>query len=557
MAAACNRINVNIIYNICLFVIALANALIPHQRNIYSLAFCFFINGLACGVIETASISRILRLWGKKSGVLLQVLDCMYGVGAVIGPFSSQPFLIEMNIQEIDDSFINPFTTAQPGSLATRPQSNDKRLIFTFDNSNHTVTADDLKLVYPYSIVSSYAAVVLITSLVMFCIESQDLIHPSREEKDHCSKPPQMLTSYIQRDDGICTSDQLANSLDQEKPSSHIPMQPLDTSHPMDNKSQSIACSASSLSSESVKGSHSSYGSIAGLETPNQEPLNVNDLSKQENNDKYRVCSLESFDKVNNNSLQTDNRESDCTCHKPVDQIESSTTNTLDNKSSSLNTSEKKDAEASSSSSSSSKFNKHRFSIVICAAFAYAFTNGMGTVEQAFLVKYVTLSKFSMTSARAAAIEGSSWITHVVCGVFSIFMIQKIGLKRTLIFSAFFIGLAHALLLTTFHTGQEWVLWAVVNIMSVGSTAVFGSLVAYMECKFSVTQRESSVYLIPNSLGNMIWPALIGASIDRFPDVFIVSMVFCGFLAVILISSVIFFAEKFYPKSVHTPQIAN
>lgn len=541
MAAACNRININIIYNICLLVIALANALIPHQRNIYSLALCFFLNGLASGVIETASISRILRLWGKKSGVLLQVLDCMYGVGAVIGPFSSQPFLIEMNIQEVEDTLINPFTTSSPNDHTSSSQSSEKKLIFTFDNSNTTVTPDDLRLVYPYSIVSLYTTVVLITSLVMFCIESQDLIHPSRESKDDSLRQPQMLTSYIQRDDTIRPHDEPIDRLDRDK-SSHIAMQPVDTSHDTNDTNKSIACStSSSFSLQSVKDSRYSYGSISNITTKDQvnlATLNVNDLSNNVETHKNQVNSLKSVDKQNNNNNETNNHDDE----KPVDSLDSNTPD--------------KPSNEQTNASSSNNFNLKRFSIVLAAAFAYAFTNGMGTVEQAFLVKYVTLSHFSITSARAAAIEGSSWITHVVCGVFSIFMIQKIGLKRTLIFSAFFIGAAHGLLITTFQTGQEWVLWAVVNIMSIGSTAVFGSLVAYMECKFSVTQRESSIYLIPNSLGNMIWPALIGATIDRFPDVFIVSMVFCGFLAVILISSVIYFAEKFYPKSVHTPQVA-
>lgn len=607
----CNRVNLNIVYNLCILLVALANAIIPHQRSIVFLGACFFLNGLAGGTIESASIARILTLWGKKSGVFLQALDCMYGLGAVIAPFASQPFLIEMKIIQVPDipevdlvfSDYNSTTEVTWTTSTSEPvNETSTKLIFIDEFTNQTVTPDHLKLVYPYSTVSLFAGFILFVSLILFCIEGHDKAHPSRGKDGQCDSPqsvPEIVQTYTAKceenyrpsevvnglnkqisskinspstKDFIGVNNQVKRSFLVNGSSSGID---LSKKYPQDEL-KDVPSNKSTI--DSVQSSSTIYGSICNdsngqRETPGSicdgkkfqilhltpltdKSINNNDLKLLQStesslddgnsDERNKVSSSKiiksSTTKGATNSLSDGNQSSKLQLRED-NFVENESKIVRDNLPGATDQSGKMDERVGEY-----KFTCRRLSIVICAAFTYAFANGMGMIEQSFLTKYVTISKFSLTSAKGASIEGSSWITHVVCGFLSIFVIQKIGLKRILIVSAVFIAAAHGLLITTFHTGQEWILWAVVNIMAIGTTSVFGVLVAYMETKFRVSPREASIYLIPNCLGNIIWPTFIGAFIDDMPDVFVLSMAFCGFMAVLLVSFVIFFAEKFYPK---------
>lgn len=623
----CNRVNLNIIFNLCILVASLANAIIPHQRSIIALGACFFLNGLAGGTIESASIARILTLWGKKSAILLQALDVMYGLGAVIGPFASAPFLIEMKIIEVPIDFDYYNVTSLTNFTTNQPESDiplEKKLIFLDETTNQTVTPDDLKIVYPYSTVSLFAAFVLLVSLIILCIEAQDKPHSSRNQEKNSNNlsnnnnnDSAYVKSYKKCED-ICEKNQRKkeqsinetnyignNRMRTEWPlhtkdSNGIPLGPICLK--IESKNQITSTVTSTVSVIDLD-ENSTYGSIENDHTnginiskdtfSNKKVQNSNSKLTQfndkriNNNDSnlvkmYHPDPTSTTDDDDTAATATvDDADDDVSPIESLDQAklkmrvtrvrgptdainvtnvsnqsskspEGNSGKTLENGKSQLY----KPGDNKSSDSRSHPFNCRRFSIVICAAFTYAFANGMGMIEQSFLTKYVTISRFGLTSARGASIEGSSWITHVVCGILSMFIIPKLGLKRVLIVSAIFIFIAHGLLVTTFHIGQEWVLWATVNIMAVGSTSVFGALVAYMETKFRVSPREASIYLVPNCIGNIVWPTFVGALIDPLPDVFIMSLAFCGFMAVLLTSVVIFLAEKFYPKSTKVSQVS-
>lgn len=347
--------NLQIVYITCILLLGVCNIVIPLVTSFgdpnpwtWGLLFpLFFLTGSAGGTIEAASIARLLILWGKESVTPLQLLDLAYGVGAIIGPFACQPFLLEVgNISDIRGSI------------------------------NASYSGEEVKIIYPYSFVGVFAIILATFSILTALREWSDSPHPTRLEGEG----------------------------------------------------------------------------------------NMSDISTTE---------------CNRSSIPTWKRRL----------------------------------------------------LLLLASLTYAYSNGMGMIEQGFLTKYVTISGYGLDAKTGASMGGTSWIVHIVSAVLFVFIIRRIGMANNLILAAIILTLSNLLLVVTTasHVYLSSILWSGIIGMAVGGCTFFACLVSFLEGMFSVSPRDSSFYLIPNCVGNIVWPLLVGRYIESLPDVFIYTMAGCGF----------------------------
>ena len=190
------------------------------------------------------------------------------------------------------------------------------------------------------------------------------------------------------------------------------------------------------------------------------------------------------------------------------------------------------------------------FLMVSLASLTYAFTNGMLNIESIFLTKYVSSSGFNLPSATGASLLGTSWTVHVVSVVVFVFLIRFLGVGVSLSIGVTLILLSNMVLLLTTACGfySPTVLWLCVVLMSIGGSTFFGPLVAFMEMYFPVSPAASSFYLIPNCIGNILWPLFVGHLFDNNPDIVVHSMASCAVISTILVLMIIIVADKMFKK---------
>ena len=168
-------------------------------------------------------------------------------------------------------------------------------------------------------------------------------------------------------------------------------------------------------------------------------------------------------------------------------------------------------------------------------------------IEQNFLTKYVTIGPFHLTAVTGASMTGSSWIIHTICGILFVFLIKKLGIAVNLLFGAFLIFLsANVLCFASFFFPTAVSLWAVVAGIAIGGTTFFSCLVAFMESKFPVTPRMTSLYLITNCVCNVMWPALVGQFIEDRPYVFVLVIYVCSTVSLITVVALIFMVNVWF-----------
>lgn len=187
--------------------------------------------------------------------------------------------------------------------------------------------------------------------------------------------------------------------------------------------------------------------------------------------------------------------------------------------------------------------------MVLLASLTYAFTNGMLNIESVFLTKYVSSSGFNLASATGASMLGVSWIVHVVSVVIFIFVIRVIGVASSMTLGVVTILLTNLVLAfstTIFQVYSSILLWSCIICMSVGGSTFFGPLVAFMENHFPVSPQASSLYLIPNYIGNTVWPLIVGHYFDGNPDTVIYSMSFCAVISTLLVIFIVFAGNKLF-----------
>ena len=145
---------------------AVLTALIPHVSELKYFLSMFFINGCFWGSMEAGANMMLLHLWGKEVSPFMQGWTFFFGVGSLLSPVVAQPFLLE---SKLSDGLIEE----------------NNILVGTSDNSTQEVflpNAQDLLLVYPYSIVALILTINSAWMLLIFLFWRNTEEHPSRKE---------------------------------------------------------------------------------------------------------------------------------------------------------------------------------------------------------------------------------------------------------------------------------------------------------------------------------------------------------------------------------------
>lgn len=107
------------------FVFGCLHASIPWIRSLPLLYFLGFLAGIGAGNYNAVATTWLLEMWSgqKVLGPLMQALSLMYGVGAILGPLVTRPFVmggspINKNQTKIDEQEFRRNRLAHPFAIA-------------------------------------------------------------------------------------------------------------------------------------------------------------------------------------------------------------------------------------------------------------------------------------------------------------------------------------------------------------------------------------------------------------------------------------------------------
>ncbi|XP_015788402.1 major facilitator superfamily domain-containing protein 4A [Tetranychus urticae] len=134
-------------------------ALAPWFRSLETVLVFIFIAGFALGVFDIYCNVIILRIWGKNGVNWLQVLHMFYGVGALIVPIITRPFLLPST----ESDGLNTDQGVSITSPETIDLTNATAIINAINKTTTiTYTPEDVKVQYAFMVVGMVLVVVAV-----------------------------------------------------------------------------------------------------------------------------------------------------------------------------------------------------------------------------------------------------------------------------------------------------------------------------------------------------------------------------------------------------------
>ncbi|RWS05129.1 Sodium-dependent glucose transporter 1-like protein [Dinothrombium tinctorium] len=130
----------------CTVAVAVTTASLPWNRRILTI----LVNAGFSGINVL-----LLQFWGKESAPFIQFLYFFYGVGSLVAPLLTEPFLLPVKYDKIGNVTLN-----------------------------HHYKPHDLKIRLPYAIIAAYAFSVLVIFIIVYCLKKKYTIHPSLSIED-------------------------------------------------------------------------------------------------------------------------------------------------------------------------------------------------------------------------------------------------------------------------------------------------------------------------------------------------------------------------------------
>ena len=177
------RVNVQLFLCACMFTSMMLTIGITLNRTLPGLIVTFFLNGICMGCLDAGSNMFLIDIWGKENPPFLQALHFAFGFGAFLAPLLATPYLlpkIDEDGEDIESNIRN---------IDTNVSDIDIEDVSTI--SNHTIyLPDDVKLIYPYGIISTLTLINALIFLTLFFKYRETPPHPSRiieapEESDN------------------------------------------------------------------------------------------------------------------------------------------------------------------------------------------------------------------------------------------------------------------------------------------------------------------------------------------------------------------------------------
>lgn len=203
------KVNVQLATSISLAGTALLVASIPFYQNIYFLIAAFFVIGIMTGFIDSCVNVFLIHVWGKENPPFMQALHFCFGIGALLAPLIASPFLLDGSGDEVEGGRISlshaSLTSLESAFGSTVFDSSNMNLT-DIENENTTLAfsvqevtrghrPEDVKLIYPYSVIAVFYLCVSALFLVLWRMSPQTPQHPSR---DMVSLPPSKEPIHVE-----------------------------------------------------------------------------------------------------------------------------------------------------------------------------------------------------------------------------------------------------------------------------------------------------------------------------------------------------------------------
>ncbi|XP_013418265.1 sodium-dependent glucose transporter 1A-like [Lingula anatina] len=120
----CDRFHkhVDLVLMLVLLLASVSTAAIPWCPLMELLAFVFFLQGFAEGIINAGGNTAIFKLWGERSASPMHSLHFGYGVGAILAPQLIRPFLIPIT-RNVTSGYLETY-----GNLSNQSDIGDREI---------------------------------------------------------------------------------------------------------------------------------------------------------------------------------------------------------------------------------------------------------------------------------------------------------------------------------------------------------------------------------------------------------------------------------------------
>jgi len=154
-----DKVNFQLYSSVVMAAAAVFYFLVAHVNFIYGLIGLFFFIGFVLGSMDNAGNVFLLYMWGRECEPFIQAFHFAFGVGALISPFFTEPFLFEV---------------AEEGMILDENE-------FNVTKSMAEPQPENIQLIYPYSFVGVAFVFCFVFFFFLWMFYPQTEEHPSRK----------------------------------------------------------------------------------------------------------------------------------------------------------------------------------------------------------------------------------------------------------------------------------------------------------------------------------------------------------------------------------------
>lgn len=174
---------------------AVAVPLIPISGYLLLALLVAFVVGLFLGAIDTGVHIWVIRLWPKKSGSALQLFHLSYGVGSLVAPLITEPFMStpaeDSNMYYDNETAIfstqkpppHPTTAVIAPTTSTDAALTSVRVIETMQNVTNTGPLTPSQVPYAFGITGGLVFLLFVSVLVLYMVDRSDFKISKTEEE--------------------------------------------------------------------------------------------------------------------------------------------------------------------------------------------------------------------------------------------------------------------------------------------------------------------------------------------------------------------------------------
>lgn len=453
--------------------------LIPLMSNVWAILILTGALGAACGVLEASVNIYIIYLWGKEVTPFMQALHFFFGVGALAAPIFTRPFILPIEMSDDHSSkcnfeFDSKETTTETYENVTR----------TPGHSIEDFTPADLRLIYPYCVITVFSVIIIIWFIIMYWKVPTTPEHPSRakDKSTESTETPVDITKFSPRTGSLSFNGSIRkrhDSYTSQKLAEKVLNQNLSR-----NESVSYAVN------ESTK--HSSSNKVS---------CKSDDLTDQ-------IVTL------GNSYLKHD--------LKDENKTKSST-----------------EAIISSSTSKWYKIENPAKAVVIVLAIAFLHVYyALELTFGSFLTVFSVNSDIKMNSRDGAQVTSVYWAAFTFWRLFTVFYIGFTGPRLGILINLAILGIG-VVIMVPFGFTHEWALYAGAILIGVGISPLWGVMFGFLESYFTVTSRICSCMMTSAAIGEFIFPAILAKFMDCQPMVFIYLTLAASVLTIVIFLAIV------------------